>query len=465
MKMIRKIIIISTACLLSISAHAQQIFTLEKCKELALQNNAKARNSQLSLDAAEHVKMEAFTKYFPSVNAIGLGFRAGKGMMSMDLDLSSMMQPMMEGLMPTMGWMMQQGAPLDPAAFSAEPQKIEMLEKGVIAGVTAMQPVYAGGQIVTGNRLAKLGVEVAQLQKTMSDDELLIAVEQFYWQILTLEEKMKTIAEAENLLNRAHTDVKNAVEAGLVNRNDLLKVELKQNELESGKLKLANGLRLSKMVLAQFVGVSADGFEIDTALSGNLPSPLEVRSDHTSALMQRTEYQLLDKNVAANELMVKMKVGENLPTVAVGAGWNYFNFDKGGLMPMKNDFGMLFGTVSVPISNWWGGSHAVKKQKLQVQIAENDKRDASDMLLIQMQQLLNDVEEAYAQIQLAERGIAAALENVRLCDDYYQAGTGLLTELLDAQNSLQLARDQYTEAATEYRMKLSRYRQATGQQQ
>jgi len=452
-------IIISTACLLSISVHAQEIFTLEKCKELALQNNAKAQNSQLSIEAAEQVRKEAFTKYFPSVSAIGLGFRANKGMMSMDLDMSAMMQ----GLMPTMEWMIGQGAPLDPSAFSAEPQKMEMLEKGVIVGVTAMQPVYAGGQILTGNRLAKLGVEVAQLQKTMSDDELLIAVEQFYWQILTLDEKMKTMAEAENLLNRAHADVKNAVETGIVSRNDLLKVELKQNELESGKLKLANGLRLSEIVLAQFVGVPAEGFAIDKTLAENLPTPVEVRIDHQSSLYQRIEYQLLDKSIEANKMQVKLKTGENLPTVAVGVGWNYMNFDKGGMMPIKNDFGMVFGTVAVPISNWWGGSHVVKKQKLQVQIAENDKRNAEEMLLIQMQQLWNELGETYAQMQLAERGIDTALENVRLCDDYYHAGAGLLTDLLDAQNSLQQARDQYTEAATGYRMQLSRYRQVTGQ--
>ena len=81
-----------------------------------------------------------------------------------------------------------------------------------------------------------------------------------------------------------------------------------------------------------------------------------------------------------------------------------------------------------------------------------------------MQLLLNDVEEAAQQVQLADKAIAATLENVRLNTDYYEAGTGLLTDLLDAQNSLQQTRDQYTEAATEYRMKLSRYRQATGQQ-
>ncbi len=425
-----RIKILTVVCLMCISTRAQEVYTLDKCKELALQNNAKAQNSQLSLEAAELTKKEAFTNYFPSVSAIGLGFKATDPMMS----------------------------------FPSEYGPIGMLEKGILGAVSASQPIYAGGQIVNGNKLAKLGMEVSELQKTMSEDEVLLNVEQYYWQILSLEEKVKTISEAETLLNRAHTDVKNAYEAGVVNKNDLLKVELKQNELESNKLKVNNGLRLSKMVLAQFVGIPADGFDIDKTFSGSLPTPTEVHADHSSALQQRAEYQLLDKNIEANKRQVKMKVGENLPTVAVGVGWTYMNFDKGGAMAMDNNFGMGFATVSVPISSWWGGSHAIKKQKLQVQIAENDKRNAEEMLLIQMQQIWNELEEAYAQMQLSEKGIATALENVRLNDDYYHAGTGLLTDLLDAQSSLQQSRDQYTESATIYRMKLSKYKQATGQE-
>jgi len=298
----------------------------------------------------------------------------------------------------------------------------------------------------------------------MSDDEILLTVEQYYWQIVALEEKTKTIAEAETLLNRVYDDVKDAMDAGLVNRNDLLKVELKQNELESGKLKLANGLRLAKTVLAQFIGLQPDNFDIDKTLVENVSLFLAAPADHQSALSRRAEYLLLEKSIEAGELQVKMETGKHLPTVAVGAGWNYMKFDGGSSHEMKQDFGMVFATVSVPITDWWGGSHAVKKQKIQLQIAENDKRNAEEMLLIQMQLLLNDVEEAAGQVQLADKAIAAALENVRLNTDYYEAGTGLLTDLLDAQNSLQQARDQHTEAATVFCIKLVRYRQATGQQ-
>jgi Outer membrane protein len=431
--------------LICVSSYAQESnttkpYTLEKCKELALKNNVKSQNSTLSLEAAMQTKKEAFTKYFPSISTMGVGFKATDPMMSMELPLGEMI-----------------GNPEMP------PISMSMLKKGMIGVATVSQPVFAGGQIITGNKLAKIGVEASELQKTMSDDEVLLTVEQYFWQIVTIEEKVKTLTEAETLLNRAHEDVSNAYNAGMINKNELLKVELKQHELESNKLKINNGLKLSKMVLAQYVGVPYEYLELDAAVDETEINILQVRVDHQTALQQRTEYQLLNKSIEAGKMQVRMEVGKNLPTVAVGAGWNYMHFDKKSPMAMETDFGMGFVTVSVPITNWWGGSHAIKRQKINVQIAENDKRNAEEMLLIQMQQLWNELEEASLQIQLSEKAITSALENVRLNTDYYKAGTGLLTDLLDAQTALQQTRDQHTEATANYRIKISKYKQATGQ--
>jgi outer membrane protein TolC len=240
-------------------------------------------------------------------------------------------------------------------------------------------------------------------------------------------------------------------------------VELKQNELESGKLKLANGVKLARTVLAQFIGVSPDDFDIDKTLVETVTLLFDANADHQSVLNQRVEYRLLEKSIEAGELQVRMETGKHLPTVVLGAGWNYIKFDGGTPHEMKMDFGMVFATVSIPLTDWWGGSHAVKKQKLQVRIAENNRRDAEEMLLIQMQQFLNDVEDAAQQVLLSDKAITTAIENVRLNTDYYEAGTGLLTDLLEAQSALQQVRDQRIEAITIFCVKLAKYRQATGQ--
>jgi outer membrane protein TolC len=445
-------------------ARAQEVYSLEKCKQMALENNTKVKNAQLSIEAAEQTTKDAFTKYFPNVSATGMRFRANKPLMSMEMDVSASMQPMMDVFTPIIGWAMQSGVPIDENTLAAlqnsEPQKIEMLKDGMIAGIMATQPVFAGRQIVNGNRLAKAGLEVSKLQKQMTDNEALLVAERYFWQLVALKEKMKTIAEAETMLQRVHSDVSVAVEAGLTSRNDRLRVELEQNRLVANRLKLENGIQMLKMAFVQHIGVTADRFDVEQPDFTSVAPPA-VATDYQRSLQNRPEYRLLEKSVDVAKLQVNMETGKNLPTVAVGAGYNYMNFDMHREDGMKNNFGLVFASVSVPITDWWGGSHAVKKKKLELQQAENTRNENAELLLIQMRQLAVELDEAYQQVLLAQKSIAVAEENVRISDDHYKAGISILSDLLDAQNLLQQSRDQYVEAATGYCLKLAEYRLTT----
>jgi outer membrane protein TolC len=448
-----------------ITAQAQETLSLERCREMALENNAKIQNARLSVEAAEQTGKETFTKYFPSVAATGAGFLANKPMMSMEMDMSAMMTPMMQAFTPTMTWLAEQGA-LDPAVIQglsqpSEPTKIEALKNGLIGGLMITQPLFAGGQIVNGNRLAKAGIEASKLQQQMTADEIALETERYFWQLVAMKEKMKTIAEADTMLKRIRSDVGVAVEAGLVTRNDLLRVELEQNRLAANRLKLENGLRVLKMAFAQHIGLASDGFDIAPPVLDDLAAPVVETPHFESALRQRPEYLLLDKSVDVAALQVKMDAGKNLPTVAVGAGYNYFNF--GGATAMKRDFGMAFATVSIPLSDWWGGSHAVKRRKLELRAAENTRHENADLLLLQMRRAADELNEAYQQTLLAQKSIAVAKENVRMSEDHYKAGVSILSDLLDAQNLLQQSRDQYAETVAIYCVKKAEYKRAMGE--
>lgn len=451
----KKIIIVLFCVIATFPANSQEILTLEKCKELTLKNSRQIQNAALSLAIAQEQKKEAFTNYFPNISATGLGFAANKPMLSMEMDLSGIT----DAITPLMGWLMQQGAPLDPSALAglSQPQKVEALNNGVIGGITATQPVFVGGQVINGNRLAKAGIEIRQLQQQVTEKEVLLETERYFWQLVALNEKMKTIENSEAMLNQILSDVRVAIQAGLTTRNDLLRVELEQNKLESGKLKAQNGLMMLKITLGQKIGVPADSFDIQQPDFSEI-LPAFSKSD-SGALQRRPEYQLLEKSVDIARLQHDMEVGKKLPTIAVGAGYNYMNFDKNKDNPFKNDFGMLFATVSIPISDWWGGSHAIKQKKFELQRAENIKQENSELLLQQMQNVQNGLNEAYLQVALARKSISSAEENLKISQDNYNAGVIALSDLLEAQNLLQQSNDQYTEAATDYFVKLAEYRQ------
>jgi outer membrane protein TolC len=452
-----------------------RLYTLQQLKDSALHNNIAVRNAQHGIDAAKEQRKEAFTKYFPNVSGTGLWFNANKGMAQTTITPSEVVPSDLATALATM-------LPAASLASLANPISVSMMKNGTIGALTAVQPVFAGGQIINGNKLAKVGEDVSRLQLQLSENEVEKTAEQYFWQLASLQEKMKTVEAVDTLLAGIHKDVDVAVRAGLAMRNDLLQVQLRQNDIQSQRLKLQNGISIVRQLLGQYAGLTPDpkphpltpspkgegeayggegsSYSFDIVLPDMnqqdilLPSPV----GEGAGVRLLPEYQLLGKQVEAANLQKKLAVGQNLPSVAVGAGYNYHN-----LLDNNHTFGMVFATVSVPISDWWGGSHAIKRRKIEYQQAQEQLEDNAELLKIRMQNAWNGVEESYQQLQLAKRSIEQAEENLRLNRDYYRAGTSRMSDLLEAQLLYQQTRDKHTDAYADYQNKLLEYKHAIGQ--
>ena len=447
MKKILLAIITGSVCC-CVTATAQRSYTLEQIKDSAFQNNIAIRNAQHNIDAAKEQRKEAFTKYFPNVSGTGLWFNANKGMAQTTLNPS-------ESISPELGMALAQSLPAEALAALGSPISISMMKNGTIGSLMAVQPVFAGGQIINGNKLAKVGEAVSRLQLQLSENEVEKTAEQYFWQLASLQEKMKTVNAVDTLLADIRKDVDVAVRAGVAMRNDLLQVQLRQNDIESQRLKLQNGISIVRLLLSQYCGLRDTSFVITFQTA--MPEMVDCGVRNVESL---PEYQLLGKQIEAADLQKKLAIGQNLPSVAVGAGYNYHN-----LLDNDHSFGMVFATVSVPISDWWGGSHVIKRRKIEYQQAQEQLADNTQLLQIRMQNAWNGVEESYQQLQLSLRSIEQTEENLRLNRDYYRAGTSKMSDLLDAQLLYQQSLDKHTDAFADYQNKLLElleYKQATG---
>lgn len=246
--------------------------------------------------------------------------------------------------------------------------------------------------------------------------------------------------------------------SSLITRNDLLKVELKQNQLKMNRLKLQNGTSLAKMAFCQYIGVVYDksiSFVDSTGLKG---APELIYTDHQDALVNREEYKLLQKSTAAEKYMTKMQKGEYMPQVAVGVGAMYLDImdDKGEAN------GLAFGTVKIPMFGWWEAKYKMKERHFKEEQNRNMVTDNTEKLLLQMQQGRNSLEEAYQQVHLAEISISQATENLRVTQDSYSAGMVNISDLLDAQAQLQKSKDLYIDALTQLKISKVTYLQVTG---
>jgi outer membrane protein TolC len=124
--------------------------------------------------------------------------------------------------------------------------------------------------------------------------------------------------------------------------------------------------------------------------------------------------------------------------------------------------GMVFGTVSIPISGWWEASHTLEERSIKEKIAENNMKDNSELLLLQMQKAWQDFTDAYKQVLLSEEAKAQAEENLKVNQDSYNNGMSNLSDLLEAQALQQQMNDQLTDAKASYRSKQIIYLQVTG---
>lgn len=402
------------------------VFTLQACRELALKNNADMATSANNLKAAQATRREAFTKYFPEVAAGATAFQANHDMLQYDvLDLM------------TLG----------------------LIKKGKTAGVWAIQPVFMGGQIVNGNKLARVGEEVAEIRKEQTADNVILSTDNLYWNLTALKATRLTVESAIVMLDSLAASVGAAVDAGMVVRNDLMKVNIKRNEYRNNLVDLDNGINLMKMLLAQQMGLDVtSGIDIDEAVPMTLPDmPMDMYVEGSAAVAQTADHRLLVKNVEAKQLEKRMTVGSYLPKVGVGAGWFYHDF-----LNQDHNFGAVMLTVAVPLSGWWGGSHAIRKKNLELENARTELNDLSRKLEIEITDKWDNLTGAWRKMQLSGQDIEQSRENLRITRAYYDAGMNTITDLLDAQTLHVESVNNYIAAFGQFQLSISQYLNATG---
>jgi outer membrane protein TolC len=440
--------IVGLACCGSVAA--QQTYTLDQLKQLAVENNYNLRSARNAIQQSKEQKSEAFTKYFPTVSAVGAGITMNKYLLEADLSLP-------DGL----------ASQLPPAVSAALPTNVAFMKNGVFGSVSAIQPVFMGGQIINGNKLAKAGVEASEIKLEASEDQVELSTEQYYWQVVSLKEKLLTLNAIHQMLVELEKDVNNRVRVGAVNRNDLLQVQLRIGEVESSQLEVEHSLSTLSQLLAQHVGIANESIDVvlpadlvDMGKSGEPAIPANLRQDHQSALNATPQYRLLEKNVEVHRLQHRLKVGSNMPKVGVGADYNWNNLMNDG----GRATGTLFAFVQIPISGWWGGAHAIKKQKLALADAREQLTDKGQKLVIHMNSSWAAVETSHKKLLIAHNAIMQAEENLRLNKDYYRVGSTKMSDLLLAEQQYQAACDRYTDAYANMQTKILEYRQATGQE-
>ena len=427
--------------LISASAMSAQetSLSLKDCIVLSESNNPYIKNTYLDIQSARYQKKEVFAEYFPR-----LSFRA-LGISSYDYFIDIVVGPEM-------------GKMARDSGFGGT------TKSGFNASLSLVQPLYAGGRIVTGNKLAKVGVKAAELKHEVNLREKREEIEKMYWEIVALEEKRHTIKHLEELLDVLYKDVNSAIAAGVVTESDLLLVKMKQNELKSGKIHLEGGIKLLKMNLFNTIG---QNYSLVKAVADPSKPHIDdiVLSDRLSSLLPPSQYyvpeeefaagvtetELLEVMVEAKKLEKKLALGEYLPSAGIGLSYGYSSFTNSN----TNAIGLA--TVSIPISSWGKGSMKLKRLNNEIEKAVNQKEHLTSQLVLQARQLWLNLNVAWEQMKVAEENLEFAEKSVYDQMSRFNAGLVPISDVLMNQTTLFEATENLITKQIEYSKALTAY--------
>ena len=520
----KKTLIWAATLLTAVQLNAQTTLTLEDCRDMAVQNSKELDQARIDREMAGYDKKIALANYFPSISATGaymynnrdialisdsqsqllrnagtlvqgqLDAAAGNAVTQLGTAMNQKMTQLMTAIQtnpalaaeymgsPMWQTVLQMLQGVDPSSLAglvpniADPinaigADIDKtlhpdLHNVWVGAITVEQPLFAGGKIVYSNQMASLAENLADAKYDMKYADVLLDVDQAYWQIVSIAAKKKLAQSYSALLHQMQADVQNAIQAGVATESDALQIRVKANEADMLYTKSSNGLELAKMLLCKRIGLPLDT-EIVLADEDLDVIPIPARTEEKSLediYASRPETRSLSLAKEIYDRKAKVVRADMLPTVALVG--NYLISNPNAYNGIQNTWqGGMFSVgvmVRVPICHGGENMYKYRKAKAEARQYTDQYDDATGLIDLQVAQQRKLCGEALEKLTMAENNLASAEENLRKASVGYEAGVIETNTVLGAQTAWLSAHSEYIDAGIELQMAAASLQKAEG---
>lgn len=477
---------------------AQQVLTLQDCRDMAMENNKNLKISQERVNMANYDKKIAAANYFPTISAQGTYMRNEKQLQLLSDDklnamstvgsslqngVNGYIDPIIQNLMddPLMSQIIINNPELQSLlnslhhigafetidAIGQELSKNFILDtRNVYAGmVTVVEPVYAGGKIRAYNKVAHYAQDLAKTQLSTEQQEVIVATDKAYWQIVSLANKQKLTENYVELLRTMSDNVDKLANEGMATTADRLSVKVKLNDAELTLIRVQNGVALSKMLLCQSCGLPLDTEIVleDESLEDVAVPVFTNEYSEDDIMNNRPELQSLALATKIYDKKVNIARSEFLPTVALYG--NYIVTNPSAFNGFETEFRGFynFGVVAkVPLFHFGEGYNKVRKAKSEAMITQLKLEDTKELVMLQVSQYEKQIKEAEQRLQMTTEKMSDAEENLRIATVGFNEGVIPSSTLDAAQTSWMQAHSEYIDAKIDVIMANTYLKKAVG---
>ena len=464
----------------SLCVQAQEVYSLQKCRELALQNNRQLKISNMTVDVAENTRKAAKTKYLPRVDALAgyqhfsreisllsddqkntlsnlgtntfgqLGGQIGQNLSSLAQQgvLSPQVAQQLGQLLSNVSTpLTQAGNNIGQSINDAFRSNTKNVYAG---GIVVNQPIYMGGAIKAANDMAAIGEQVAQNNISLKRQLVLYGVDNAYWLAISLKKKEALAIRYRNLAQKLNEDVKKMIREGVATRADGLKVEVAVNTADMQIARIQSGVSLAKMALCELCGLDLNGdIQLSDERDADLPPTPSTQfdnyiipaSDSTRLNETRPELRLLQNAVDMSKQNTKLLRSLYLPHILLTAGYSVSNPNLfNGFQKRFTDLWNIGVTVQVPVWTWGENKYKIRASRTATSIAQLEMDDVRKKIDLEIEQNRLRLKDANKQLATSHKNMAAAEENLRCANVGFKEGVMTVTEVMAAQTAWQTSR-------------------------
>ena len=411
-------------------ARAQRVLTLDSCRSLAKEHSRTLQQKDEEIKAAHAKKQQVMTNFFPQVAARGVYLHMQKELHLIDWD-----------------------KPLGHLNFLI-PERLRHLgtvdlRNLWVGNVTAIQPLFLGGKIISGYKMASLAERLQGELRQTAETEVETKLDETYWQVVSLRSKERLLDQLVRLLEQTVRDVDASIDAGVATKADGLSVRTKLSEAEVKRSQVVNGLELSRMLLADLCGLSedepftlAEEGHLQELLLSTQTAPIARDEDTEAAIERRSEIRSLRLVDSIYSKRVNMESASLFPKLYGVASYSTTN--PNSFQGQKKEFAgqyYLGLMLEVPISDLFSGTFKRRQAKAEHRVKQLELAEARSKINLQIKQALRTADDARRAYTTALSAVKMAEENMRYAKAGYDEGVIPLLNYTMAQTAWMSAQD------------------------
>ena len=421
---------------------AQETVTLKQAIEYALQNKADAQNAKLDVRNADYQIMEAKAGALPKINGVA------------NITYNPILQT----------------TALDAGAFSGGPSNIQLITLGqkwnAGAGVQLSQALF-NQQVFIGLKAAKSTKEFYQLNAQLTEEQIIERVSNAYFQVFTIQQKKETLESSYSSTEKARNIIKSLYDNGLAKKIDLDRTNVNLTNINTVLKQQQNAINQAENALKFYMGMPIENkIELVKADMEITPHLL----DETVASDERSEVKILNKQKELLQYNKKAVEAAYYPTVNLNANYSWQGL--GDKFPLTNgkkngvywaDYSAITLGVNIPIFNGFATKARVEMAQIELDKLDVNLKDTKLGLDLAYQNAKSQIENSLLALENQKANVSLAETVTTNTKNNYQYGLATLTELLEAENALVEAKNNYSNAILEYKIAEIQYYKAKGE--